>query len=332
MQSVYASQCHENSPPRWARSVVASPAAMSTPAQQHRKPKDDAPEYDPLLWSNTDTSYIATLATHAMTYQPASTPQQGGPLHRGSAALRPPSEAFLSSSWNATPQEGTVTRHPKFHSVYHGGPTTWLGRLLQFAAPRLYARWQGNVSSADVRQLSTKELISLMQLALSAGEVDQSAMLARELSRRKLALQLEVFPQQPSAAAAEGAMHSIPSPPDLRSSLTCSAPHPLASARGGFNGGGGGLPTMHPSGGRGSAPGGASLQHGQSTAALNSNRFSDQGAYGNLNASSIWASDLHPHRFERASPETLANGVGTPRMSLYEPGNSDSWTQSALWR
>ncbi|KAG5498325.1 hypothetical protein JIQ42_03131 [Leishmania sp. Namibia] len=333
MQDVYAPKRQGNSPPRWACGGAASPAPMSTPAQQHRTPKDDAPEYDPLLWSNTDNSYIATLATHAMTYQPPSTSQQGELRQRGTAAPRPPLEAFLSSSWKTTPQEGAVARHPtKFHSVYHRGPTTWPGRLLQFVAPQLYARWQGNVSTADVRQLSTKELISLMQLALSAGEVDQSATLARELSRRKLALQMEPFPQQTVAPGAEGATHRIPSPPDLYSSPTCSAPHPLASAGGSFNGGGGGLPTAYSSGARGLSRGAASWQREQSTAALDSNRFAGLADHSNLNVSSIWASDLHPQRVECASHETLSNGVGAHRGSLYERGSSDPWSRSAQWR
>ncbi|CAC9503738.1 hypothetical protein conserved [Leishmania donovani] len=332
MQDMYAPKYNGKSPQQWERGSAASPAPMSTPAQPYRTPKDDAPEHDPLLWSNTDTSYIATLETHAMKYQPPSTSQQVGLQRRGTAASKPPLKVFLSSSWRATPQEGAATQHPKFHSVYHCGPTTWPGRLLRFFAPQLYARWQGNVSAADVRQLSTKELISLMQLALSAGEVDQSAMLARELSRRKLALQMKLPPQQAVAPGAEAMIHGSPSPPNPDSSPTCPTPHPLASARGCFNGGGAGLPTVYTSGTHGPSPGAASWQRDQSTADFDSDRFANRAGLSSLNMSSAWASDLPPEPFEYASSPALANGVGARRSALDEPGGSGSWTRSTQWR
>ncbi|CAJ1028815.1 hypothetical protein, conserved [Leishmania lindenbergi] len=329
MQDVYAPKYSGKSPPRWERGGAASPAPMGAPGQLYRKPKDDAPEYDPLLWSNTDTSYIATLATHAMKYQPPSTSQQGGLRQRGATASKPPLESFLSSSWNTTPQEGAPARPHKFHSVYHRGPTTWPGRLLQFLAPQLYARWQGNVSAPDVRQLSTKELISLMQLALSAGEVDQSAMLARELSRRKLALQMEVSPQQAAEHGAVGSMHRSPAPPNPYSSPTRSTPYPLASAGGNFSGGSGVLSTLHPSGAHGPSPGSAPWQRDQSTTTFDSNRVANRTGLSSLNVSSVWASDPPSQPFECAPP---ASEAGARQGTLYESGSSGSWTRSAHWR
>ncbi|CBZ28532.1 conserved hypothetical protein [Leishmania mexicana MHOM/GT/2001/U1103] len=332
MQDMYAPKYNGKSPQQWERASAASPAPMSMPAQQYRTPKDDAPEYDPLLWSNTDTSYIATLTTHAMKYQAPSTSQHGGLRQRGTATSKPPFTVFLSSSWRTTPQEGATTQHPKFHSVYHRGPTTWPGRLLRFFAPQLYARWQGNVSAADVRQLSTKELINLMQLALSAGEVDQSAMLARELSHRKLTLQMKLSPQQAAAPGAEAMMHGSPSPPNSYSSPTRPTPYPLASADGNLNDGGAGLSTVYPSGTHGPSPGAASWHHDQSTADFDSNRFANRTGPNSLNKSSVWASDLPPEPFEYASRAALANGVGAHRSSLDEPGSSVPWTQSTQWR
>ncbi|GET90085.1 hypothetical protein, conserved [Leishmania tarentolae] len=328
MEDVYAPKYNGRSLQEWERGEAASPVPRSTPARQYRKPKDDAPAYDPLLWSNTDTSYIATLATHTMKYHPPCTAQQGGLQQRGTSVSKPPLKVFLSSSWKAAPQEGTVPQHSKFHSVYHRGPTTWTGRLLRFFAPQLYARWQGNVSAADVRQLSTKELISLMQLALSAGEVDQSAMLARELSRRKLALQMELFPKQ---AGAEATMRGSPSPLDPYPSLTCPTPHPHLPGDTNFHDGDVDLPIVYQSGTHGPSPSAASWQRDQSTANADLKHFANRTNPSGLNASSIWASDSHSQPPEYTSPMALANGVEQQRSSLYEPGSGGSWAQRTKW-
>ncbi|KAG5500490.1 hypothetical protein JKF63_03584 [Porcisia hertigi] len=315
MHNVYSSKDHETSLP-WGRGAVTSQAPVSMPTQQWRKPKDDAPEYDPQMWSNTDTSYISTLATHAMTYQHPSTSEQPGLRHRGTAA-------FLSSSWKTTPQDNCAPPHSRFHSVQHRGPTTCFGSLIRWLLPGLYARWQGNVSPADVRRLSTKELISLMQLALSAGEVDQSAMLARELSSRKLTLQMSSFPKESVPPAAEEMVRGVPNPLNLRTPPTFPPPYPLASAGGDFNGGSSdGLSTAYPSGARGPSPAAASWQHQQSAATFHSSRFENQPSLSSLNVSSFRASDLLRPSFEYASPAPSRSGAGVWQSSFYGPGSN----------
>ncbi|KAK7194787.1 hypothetical protein NESM_000399000 [Novymonas esmeraldas] len=195
-------------------STRGDPRSTGAPAPRYRTPKDDAPAYDPLLWRESDTSYLASLRTYAMTHSPpparATATRHGGPPQRP-----PPPESFVSSSWTAAQPHGgdEAARLSRFHSVRLDAPTSWLGRLFRFMAPGLYARYQGNVTAEDVRQLPTAELIRLMQLALSAGEVDQSAMLARELSRRKLALQMSVCPNPAEAAQSAPATHGGVAPP-----------------------------------------------------------------------------------------------------------------------
>lgn len=174
----------------WGAATSPSPAAA---VGRHRTPRDDAPTYDPLLWKGTDNAYITSLAAYTMTHQPPT----------ASAPAKPPLQKFLASSWNSTPEEEAAARLSKFHAVYDRRPSTVLGRLLQFLSSRFFPRWHEGVQPADVMALPTSDLIQLMQLALAAGEADRSAMLARELSRRKLALQMEAVPSS-SAAASQG--------------------------------------------------------------------------------------------------------------------------------
>ncbi|KPA85306.1 hypothetical protein ABB37_01640 [Leptomonas pyrrhocoris] len=173
----------------WGPASSPSPAAA---VGRHRTPRDDAPAYDPLLWQRTDNAYISTLAAHVMTHQPPPAPGCG-PAERGKPT-KLSLQKFLSSSWAQSPEEEAAARLSKFHGVYNRVPMTMIGRLLQFVSAKLFPWWHEGVSPTDVASLSTNELIHLMQLALAAGEVERSAMLARELSRRKLALQMHAFP------------------------------------------------------------------------------------------------------------------------------------------
>lgn len=54
----------------------------------------------------------------------------------------------------------------------------------------MFARRQTSLSPEELRRLSSIELMMLMQLAMAAGEMEQSGALAREISRRKLTVQL----------------------------------------------------------------------------------------------------------------------------------------------
>lgn len=190
----------ENPKHAWGTAASPSPAAA---LGGHRTPRDDAPVYDPLLWKDTDNAYISTLAAHLMTHQTPA-PPSFSPV-KSSQATKPSLNKFLSSSWNASPAEDAAERLSKFHAVYSRRPTTMIGRLLQYVSCRLFPRWHEDIRLGDVMALSTRELIDLMQLALAAGEMDQSAMLARELSRRKLALQMQTFP---SASTSVGSVEA----------------------------------------------------------------------------------------------------------------------------
>lgn len=197
---MYRPSFSEEAAPTWGAASSPSPAAA---VGRHRTPCDDAPAYDPLLWKDTDNSYISTLATHVMTHQPPTTPGFG-PVSGGKPA-KPPLQAFLSSSWAQSPEEEAAARLSKFHAVYDRKPTTWLGRVLQFVSAKLFPRWHEQLRPADVEALPTRDLIHLMQLALAAGEIDRSAMLARELSRRKLALHMQAFPaRDPNIGSGNG--------------------------------------------------------------------------------------------------------------------------------
>jgi hypothetical protein len=211
---MYRASFPDDAPRGWRTASSPSPAAA---VGRHRTPHDDAPVYDPLLWRTTDNAYISTLATRILTHPPpAATPRFGqADRHR---PTKPPFEKFLSSSWTQSPKEAAASRLSMFHAVYDRRPTTWIGRVLQFISARVFHRWHEQLHPTDVTALSTKDLIQLMQLALAAGEVERSAMLARELSRRKLALHMQALPAMPSnkdgTAAGFGAHgYTVPPPP-----------------------------------------------------------------------------------------------------------------------
>lgn len=211
---MYSPAYAEDAPRSYGAAASPSPAAA---VGRHRTPRDDAPAFDPLLWKNTDNSYIATLATHAMMHQPAPAPSYA-PATASQKSAKPPLKSFLSSSWAQPPGEAAAARLSRFHNVYNRRPTSWVGRVLQYISATFFSRWHEEVRPEDVAALSTTDLIHLMQLALAAGEVDRSAMLARELSRRKLALQMQPYSANrsdpiTSTGAARETWPSAPPPP-----------------------------------------------------------------------------------------------------------------------
>ncbi|KPI89448.1 hypothetical protein ABL78_1412 [Leptomonas seymouri] len=211
----------------WGAASSPSPAAA---VDRFRSPRDDAPVYDPLLWKGTDNSYISTLASHVMTHQPLPAPGFGSAGQGKPAASS--LDKFLTSSWAQSPEEEAAERLSRFHADYNFKPTTLVGRVMQFISSTIFPWWHEGVKPTDVGALSTNELIHLMQLALAAGEVERSAMLARELSRRKLALQMQALPTNLGSLAGFEVQGNRPVAPPPPASPT---PQPVGAADyGGF--------------------------------------------------------------------------------------------------
>lgn len=193
------SNAYRPHPPREQPRARTAAAATAAPASYFRSPKDDAPEYDPTLWSVPDNSYISTLRAHLLTQQQQPDQQPASGTHSAAAASARP-ETFLTSSWRGTQKPLTAAelaeRRGLFHVLGRSGPVNMLCGCISWMCPTLYARWYPELTVGDVHALPAQELARLMQLSLAAGEVEQSAMLARELSRRKLALQMELFPSR----------------------------------------------------------------------------------------------------------------------------------------
>jgi len=169
-----------------------------------RRPCDDAPAYDPTVWEGQDTAFITRLTPHVME-------EANLRSHADAAAGGVSLDDFLVSSGLVAPlrdarEEASAARLSRFHASKHSRATSLAGRIFQYWFPRVYARWQQNLTQHDLQDFSAEQLVSLMQLALRAGEMERSSMLAREISRRKMAVHLETGSSaSPSAAAAQRA-------------------------------------------------------------------------------------------------------------------------------
>ncbi|ESL10220.1 hypothetical protein TRSC58_02050 [Trypanosoma rangeli SC58] len=130
-----------------------------------RSPKLDAPPYDPSLWEGKDCAFITTLRDVYHRQERMERQLQMETSAFGEAAL-PVSAAS--------------------HTQLTTRPSTWWGKLLDSLFPRYYARQA--LANLGLGQLSNDELVNRMHFALQAGDTDISALIAKELARRRACL------------------------------------------------------------------------------------------------------------------------------------------------
>ncbi|EKF38459.1 hypothetical protein MOQ_001335 [Trypanosoma cruzi marinkellei] len=130
-----------------------------------RSPKLDAPPYDPSLWEGKDCAFITTLKDV---------------YHRQERMER---QLRLETSAVG----GTAIQLPAAsHTQMVTSPSTWWGKLLGSLFPQYYARQA--LANLGLGHMSNDELVNRMHFALQAGDTDLSALIAKELARRRACL------------------------------------------------------------------------------------------------------------------------------------------------
>ncbi|KAH9600357.1 hypothetical protein LSM04_006024 [Trypanosoma melophagium] len=127
-----------------------------------RTPKYDAPPYDPSLWEGKDCAFITTLKDVYHDQQ------------RMERQLRSETIAhdLASRQLFAPSRTQRVSR----------SSTLW-GRLLATFFPRYYARRE--MADMSLAYMNNDELVNRMHFALQTGDTELSALIARELARRR---------------------------------------------------------------------------------------------------------------------------------------------------
>ncbi|ORC87117.1 uncharacterized protein TM35_000242670 [Trypanosoma theileri] len=127
-----------------------------------RTPKYDAPPYDPSVWEGKDCAFISTLKDVYHDQQ------------RMERQLR--SEAIAQD----------LASRPLFspsHTQRGSRSSTLWGRLLAKLFPRYYARKE--MADMSFAYMNNDELVTRMHFALQTGDTELSALIARELARRR---------------------------------------------------------------------------------------------------------------------------------------------------
>lgn len=224
-------------------------SAGETPAQMRanlyvpscRTPGDDAPAFSPAYWRDQDVSYISHLAQQNYPARAAAKVRQ----ERGGGVLGEdllfPSSASASTGTGTGSTSSAVAKNARsrrrrsffwglweliwpsvpslpsdkyasFHTIPHYTPHSFLDTVLAFFHLGDFRNRQGNLTAADLKRVSTEELLALMQVALSAGERERSSFIARELSSRRVAVD---FSARRSSGAGSGSVadDSQPTPP-----------------------------------------------------------------------------------------------------------------------
>lgn len=130
-----------------------------------RTPRLDAPPYDPSLWEGRDCAFLTTL-------KDVFHEQQRRERHFFAETL---DGSVSSASLPTALYPRLVTRLS----------TCWRN-LLAWLLPSYYA--QHVLATPSLAHMSNDELVSRMHLALQAGDTDVSALIAKELARRRVRL------------------------------------------------------------------------------------------------------------------------------------------------
>ncbi|RNF27500.1 uncharacterized protein Tco025E_00236 [Trypanosoma conorhini] len=130
-----------------------------------RSPKLDAPPYDPSLWEGKDCAFITTLRDVYYRQERMERQLRMETSVVGGAALPVPAAS---------------------HTQLATRPSSWWGKLLDSLFPRYYA--QQALANLGFGQMSNDELVNRMHFALQAGDTDISALIAKELARRRACL------------------------------------------------------------------------------------------------------------------------------------------------
>lgn len=169
--------------------------------QQGRAPRDDAPSCNPLCWED-DPCYVTRLAKHLRQKQPPPERRRSDPLDGAAAAATSfyPSERY--AAFHALPPR-TAPR----------GVVRLYRRLMHYLWPSYFPPSPADLCPKDLASLTADELLTLMQLALAAGEKDRSGLIAKELSRRRVTVAFQPHGAPPAPAAAAVAPQATSSAP-----------------------------------------------------------------------------------------------------------------------
>lgn len=206
-----------------------------------RVPADDAPSFSPVYWRDHDVSYISGISQKGLLSR-AARARQGAPSYGERASddllfpssavrgTREPGAAAAASGADHCKRRGLLRslrqwiwpsspplssdQFASFHIVSPYAPQSFLEKVLAFLHLVDTGSQQSRRTLSDIRKLSTSELLSLMQLALSAGERERSSFIARELSSRRVAVSIAPQQQQPlPPPVGDGVGRAVPASP-----------------------------------------------------------------------------------------------------------------------
>lgn len=205
----------------------------SVSRQDRLRPRDDAPPNDTTLWDGLDCSFI-----HRYTYRLAEACLQrsrSSGNNMDTAASSPtrnasmPASAFDSvyaaaagvAASRATARDMVDSSSPQsnylaqMHTYPSDAPPGWWGSLWRWLLPSYFREQRRGAWLTQMRAMTTTELLKRMQLALAAGDREQSALIAEELSSRRATLPLGRWDEMGISPCAEPRASFPAKPPPM---------------------------------------------------------------------------------------------------------------------